>query len=193
MIRPLLYLQSQSACNRMVARLKRLKKPKYLVGLIVGGIYFYFYFLRFLFYGVKPSTAVVPGVPTAEALQTFELVGALVLAAIVVSAWVFPRDRAALAFTEAEVAFLFPAPIGRRTLIHVKLLRSQFGILFTTLLMTLFTSRIGQGSSAWIHLTGWWLILSLLNLHFLAASFTRRVSSISAFPSGNAPAVLVRS
>ena len=173
MIRPLLYLQFQSASNRMVARFKRLKKPKYLLGLIVGGIYFYFYFLRFLFYGMRPSEAGVAHAPTAGVLQTFELIGAVVLALIVVSAWVFPRERAALAFTEAEVAFLFPAPIPRRTLIHFKLLRSQFGILFTTALMVLFSSRMGHGGNAWIHLGGWWLILSLLNLHFLAASFTR--------------------
>jgi hypothetical protein len=173
MIQALLYLQWRAAGNRLRARLKRLKQPKYLVGLIVGGVYFYFYFLRFLFRGAKRPAALAAAVPTPEMLQALELIGAVVLLIIVTSAWVFPRERAALAFTEAEVAFLFPAPIRRRTLIHFKLLRSQTGILFTTALMALFTNRLGQGGNGWVHLAGWWLILSMLNLHFLGASFTR--------------------
>ena len=73
----------------------------------------------------------------------FESVGALALFIILLLAWIIPHQRAALTFTEAEVAFLFPAPISRRTLIHFKLLRSQTAILFTTLLLTLVTNRLG--------------------------------------------------
>jgi hypothetical protein len=69
------------------------------------------------------------------------------------------------------VAFLFPAPVTRRTLIHFKLLRSQLGILFTSFVFTLLSRRFG--GSAWIHALGWWLILSTLNLHFLGSSFAR--------------------
>jgi hypothetical protein len=69
------------------------------------------------------------------------------------------------------VAFLFPAPVARRTLIYFKLLRSQMGIFFTTFIFTLFSRRFG--GSAWIHALGWWLILSTLNLHFLGSSFAR--------------------
>ena len=46
MIAALFYLQCQSFCNRLVSRFKRLKQPKYLIGAIVGGLYFYFYFFR---------------------------------------------------------------------------------------------------------------------------------------------------
>ena len=72
-----------------------------------------------------------------EHLQLFELGGALVLFVIVLLAWIIPHERAALTFTEAEVAFLFPAPVTRRTLIHFKLLRSQLRIFFSVLLLTL--------------------------------------------------------
>ena len=75
--------------------------------------------------------------------------GALALFVIVLLAWIIPHERAALTFTEAEVAFLFPAPVTRRTLIHFKLLRSQLGIFFTTLLLTLFSRAIRRQS--WIH------------------------------------------
>jgi ABC-2 type transport system permease protein len=51
MIAALFYLQYHSARNRLVARFKRLKQPKYLFGAIAGGIYFYFYFFRYLFRG----------------------------------------------------------------------------------------------------------------------------------------------
>src|SRR5439155_19971040 len=76
-------------------------------------------------------------------------------------------------FTEAEVNFLFPAPISRRTLIHFKLLKSQMAILFTTLLLTFMSGRFGGGGAPWIRALGWWVILSTLNLHFLGSSFAR--------------------
>ncbi|HXT40650.1 MAG TPA: putative ABC exporter domain-containing protein, partial [Candidatus Angelobacter sp.] len=167
MIGALIYLQSQSLKNRLRARLRRLKKPKYLAGAVVGAAYFYFFFFRHFFAGRRPTTNVTP-----ETLLLFELVGALALFVMVMSAWIFPHERAALAFSEAEIAFLFPAPVTRKALIHFKLLRSQLAILFTTLLLTLVTRRFG-GGAGWIRALGWWLILSTLNLHTLAASFAR--------------------
>src|SRR4026207_1559115 len=106
MIGALFYLQIHSTWNRLRTRLQRLKKPKYLLGAVAGGIYCYFYFFRFLFSGRRgagfPALAIPP--------ESLELPGALVLAIFVVGAWILPNERAALTFTEAEVAFLFPAP-----------------------------------------------------------------------------------
>src|ERR1039457_3573935 len=48
-ITALIYLQYHSIRNRTVMRIKRLKQPKYLVGGIVGGLYFYCYFSRTFF------------------------------------------------------------------------------------------------------------------------------------------------
>jgi len=174
MISALFYLQYHTIRNRLVNRVKRLKRPKYLIGAIVGGLYFYFYFFRYLFRGYASGGR--PGAnltfPT-EQLQLFESLGALVLFVIVLLAWIIPHERAALTFTEAEVAFLFPAPITRRNLIDFKLLRSQLGILFTALLFAFFSRRLG--GNAWIHAVSWWLILSMLNLHFLGSSFARTI------------------
>ncbi len=170
MIRALFYLQYHSIRNRTAVRLKRLKQPKYLFGGVVGGIYFYFYFIRYLF-GVgraRPSGFLGDGV---ENRLLYESIGALVLFTIVLLAWLLPRERAALAFSEAEVAFLFPAPISRRGLIHYKLLRSQLAILVTAFFLMLLSNRFG--GKVWIHAVGWWLVLSTLNLHFLGASFAR--------------------
>ncbi len=166
MISALFYLQYHSFLNRLITRFKRLKQPKYLAGAIVGGIYFYFYFFRYLFGRGRGWTVAIP----AEQRLLVESLGALALFVIVLLAWVIPHERAALTFTEAEVAFLFPAPIDRRDLIHFKLARSQVRILFTTLFLVLLTNR---GGNAWIHAAGWWLLLSTLNLHFLGCSFAR--------------------
>ena len=164
----LLYLQYHSIKNRLVMRIKRLRQPKYLLGAVVGGLYFYWYFFRTLF-GTRVSGHAFAPFASPDHQALFESIGALILLVIVLLAWIIPHQRAALNFTEAEVAFLFPAPISRRTLIHFKLLRSQTAILFTTLLLTLVTRRLG--GQAWIRGAGWWLILSTLNLHLLGSSF----------------------
>lgn len=172
MVSALLYLQYHSVANRLSMRFRRLKQPKYLFGGIVGALYFYFYFFRYLFSlpgGRRSGMALVSPAPSNLALH--ESIGAAMFLIAVLLAWVLPHERAALAFSEAEVAFLFPAPITRRGLIHFKLARSQGAILFTTLFLMLIANRFG--GKFWIHAAGWWLILCTLNLHLLGSSFTR--------------------
>lgn len=172
MIAALLYLQFHSTKNRLLMRFKRLKQPKYFVGAIVGGAYFYFYFFRLLLFptgsrgGASPLASAMSGDPVFQ-----ESLRALILFAIVLVAWIIPRQRAALAFTEAEVAFLFPAPMDRRGLVHFKLLRSQLAILCTVLFLTVLSGRYGGGAHWLIHAAGWWVILFTLNLHFIGSSF----------------------
>lgn len=171
MFNALFYLQFNSVKNRLTMRFKRLKQPKYLIGLIVGGLYFYWYFFRVLFvshshYGTQSSAAASP----VDALF-YESLGALILFIVVLLAWVIPGKRASLTFTEAEVAFLFPAPITRRGLIHFKLMKSQLGILFGALFLTLISSRFGADGRWLIRAAGWWVILFTFNLHSIAASF----------------------
>jgi len=169
----LLYLQGQTFKNRMLMRFQRLRKPKYLAGAIVGFLYFYLYFFRYMFHSGRVRRPDFNPMAGLDNVAIFETLGALSLLVIVVLAWIVPHGRAALAFTEAETAFLFPAPISRRTLIHFKLLKSQTAILFTTFFLTLVTGRFGHGNNAWIHAAGWWIILSTLNLHFIGSSFAR--------------------
>jgi ABC-2 type transport system permease protein len=170
MFAALFYLQFQSAKNRVLLRFRRLKQPKYLLGGIVGALYFYAYFFRYLL-GSPGRNRGLPFSASANTQMMLEGLGASVLLIAVLLAWLLPHNRAALTFSEAEVDFLFPAPISRRGLIHFKLLRSQAAILFTTLILMLVTNRFG--GKFWIHAAGWWLILSNLNLHFLGSSFAR--------------------
>src|SRR5262245_20092122 len=166
MISALVYLQYHSIRNRLVRPFPRLKQPKYFMFALVGVLYFTFYLNR---WGMVARNG--PAGRTDGDRLLYELIGATALFVIVFLAWIIPHERAALAFTEAEVAFLFPAPITRRGLVHFKLLRCQTAILFTTLLLTLVTNRVG--GHAWTRAVGWWLVLSTLNLHFLGSSFAR--------------------
>ncbi len=59
----------------------------------------------------------------------------------VIEAWIAPEDKPGLAFTEAEVAFLFPAPMTRRMLVHYKLLSTQVTILLSSCLLALLATR----------------------------------------------------
>ncbi|HET8695986.1 MAG TPA: hypothetical protein VFO94_00790, partial [Gammaproteobacteria bacterium] len=86
--------------------------------------------------------------------------------------WILPRARAGLAFSESEIAFLFPAPVSRRGLIHYKLTGSLLALLLTALIMTLVSTRWSLlGSSAWTRAVGWWLVLATMSLHTTASSF----------------------
>jgi hypothetical protein len=168
MISALLYLQYHTVLNRTLGRLKRFKDPKYFLWGMVGALYFYFFFFRH--FGVGPAQRALHNQgPVTVGASWSEPIGAAVLFIILLLAWIMPRDRASLAFTEAEVAFLFPAPISRQGLIHFKLLRSQTALLFATIFLTLLTNRFG--GHPWIRAAGWWLILSTLNLHFIGSSF----------------------
>ena len=174
MINAFLYLQFTALKNRLVQRFVRLKQPKYFFGAIVGAGYFYFFFFRKIIAGSLSGPGASATPLPSELAPYLYLFGGLLLLVIVVLAWIIPSGRAALRFTEAEVAFLFPAPISRQRLIHFKLLRSQFAILFSTLLLTLLFRRTNYlGGNPLAHAAGWWVILSTLSLHFTAASFAR--------------------
>lgn len=174
------FLIFRSFVNRSRSRLRRLKQPKYLIGALFGGLYFAAYLFQFLWFGDRRGA---PGRLTMDD----SLVAAIGVAALLImmaSAWIFPHARAALVFSEAEIAFLFPAPISRRMLIHFKLLRSQIAILVSVLLLTLFTGRLLVNSEAWMRMIGWWVILSTLSLHFLGASFARTLLLERGFSNG---------
>lgn len=173
MLSALLYLQSQSVRNRFIAQVKRLKKPKYFLFGTIGALYFYFYLVSPFTSGSRIRVG-TNSTPSPQDLVMYQTIAALVLVVFTFMAWVIPHERAALTFTEAEIAFLFPAPVTRRGLIHFKLLRSQAAILFTTIFLTLFSRRFG-GGNVWIHAATWWLVLSILNLHTLGASFARTI------------------
>ena len=172
--RAYVWLRLVSARNLIVQRVKRLKQPKYLVGAVVGLAYLYFFLFRHMF---KTTGGGFPGPFSSlspDMAPDLIAVAAFVLFLIAFASWVVPSARASLQFSEPEVAFLFPAPVTRRMLIHLKLLQSQLGIFVTAFIMALLFRRASfVPGNPILHAAGWWLILSVLNLHFLSASFLR--------------------
>jgi ABC-2 type transport system permease protein len=108
MIGPLWYLAGRSTRNRLVRQLRRLRTPRYALALLLG--------LAYLWYiGVKQR----PGSgPTGVSPGTVELLAAAGVTAVLLWTWIFGADRRALAFSRAEVTWLFPAPVTRRQLIQ---------------------------------------------------------------------------
>jgi hypothetical protein len=160
----LVYLKLTSFKNLLRSRLRQLRKPQYLVGLLVSVLYFGSLFFARSLGHASPSPSVAMGDGESFAATMVLLFLAL--------SWIFPSDRASLAFTEPEVAFLFAAPMSRRSLLHYKIITSQLQILFSILIILLLSGG-ATDSKRWIHLIGWWFILTTLRLHALGASFLR--------------------
>jgi len=167
----LIYLRVMSFRNALVARVQRLRQPKYLFGGIAGIAYFYFVFFRRTRTG-GGRAGVVDMVPV-DLIPTAVTLAALILSILVALMWVWSRERAALAFSEAEISFLFPAPIARKTLIHYRLIDSQFRLIITSLILALLSSGWSalQGN-ALIRIVGWWLVFTTVSLHITGSAFT---------------------
>jgi len=167
----LLYLHVRSVRGRIVRTFLLLKQPKYLVGILVfiawmsfwiGGSFWFDPDSREVeieFGGAEALFRIM-----GEALPVFQLVAALALALLVSVWWLVPWSRMALNLTEAEIHMLAPMPVKRRHLIQYATLKSQPGILFGCLMMTIFI-----GSGGLVSRLGWylsfWLLLSLWDMH----------------------------
>lgn len=171
-VRALVYLKVTSFRNVLVSRLRRIKQPKYLVGALFGVAYFWFFFFRR--YPTRPGGR--PGspfndLPTAG-LPMVLIIGSIVLLVFVALCWALRRQRAALSFTEAEIAFLFPAPVGRPALIHYRLISAALASLFTAVILALFSRQwSGISPHALFRFAGWWLIFSTVSLHTIGSGF----------------------
>jgi len=168
-LRALLYLRLTSLRNLLQRRLQRLRQPKYLLGAIAGAAYFWFFFFRHTTGRGGPNrmfTALL-------APDAIEVVAAIVLSLFVALIWLVPGDTPGLAFSEAEVAFLFPAPLARRQLIHYKLLDGLLMSLFGAFFFTLLAGGLSQGwLGALRRLGAWWSLNANISLHQTAAALT---------------------
>jgi putative ABC exporter len=164
MIRVFGYLAWRSAYNRVVRQLRHLRSPRYLAALLFGLAYIWSMVVS---QGPGPAAGESPN-PWA-----LELVGSLLLLGAVAWSWIFGVERRVLAFTPAEVTFLFAGPVSRSGLIQFKLLHNQLLILFNALLWTLILSRERFGVSPWLRVISIWVLLTTLSLHRLGASFVR--------------------
>jgi hypothetical protein len=122
--------------NRVLARIRRLKQPRYLVGLFVGLAYLVVVFSRS---GPRPVQFDGQTVPIDAA--TGGAMFTLIVAVVMILAWALPDSEAGLDLTETEALFLFPAPITRAQLLGFVLARGLFPLLITALILKILFLR----------------------------------------------------
>lgn len=166
MTNALLYLELQSRANALRGWLWRLRQPRYALGSVAIAAYLWF-LTRQMTASDAASRSVWEG---PGGILTGEFAPAILLL-LIAGGWFFGAERAALPFTEAEVAWLFPAPLSRRTLVHFRLLKSQISNVFGALVYS--ALLLGTGGLFWRRFVGFWFLLSFHTLHSLAGSFTR--------------------
>src|SRR5215831_11934796 len=114
------YIAWCSAKNRLIARTRRLREPRYLVGTIAGVAYFYFIvFNRAMRGGARQRGR--GGNPAIDLGPAFQGAGTSIAGLFVMCfallPWVLPSRSKLLQFSQSEREFLFTAPVSRRQLL----------------------------------------------------------------------------
>lgn len=158
------YLIWTSGRNRFVTGLRRVRSPRYAAALLVGGLYIWSFLLR-------PNS----GANSISSLlgQPTEVIITVLLVVTLMGSWVFGSDTTALAFTQAELSLLFPAPLSRRALIGYKLTRAQIAVIINVLIWVFILRRGGTVLPAAMRAIAIWVLFSTLNLHRLGAALVR--------------------
>lgn len=188
MNRALWELQLRSLRGRLVRRLRLLRKPRYLIGLVAGLAWMTFWIGRplgrmvrrgmgeggtgdgatgvgdrFVQFGAGALLEKLP----AGALDGVHLLVAAILAVAICLWWLAPWHRPVLRLREEELSLLLTAPLSRRQIIQYAILRHQPGILFGSLIMSFFlgTGPLLRRASFFFMA---WMFLSLWDLHSTA-------------------------
>ena len=159
------YLYSRSWRNRMLLQLRRLKQPRYIIGALAMSAYIVSLLIR-------PSTEVAA--VTELNLLDFRQLLSIAGIAVALGAWwlAAPSDNA-LAFSPAEVYFLFPAPVKRRTLVQARLFSVQAVLLVQVVIWTMLLRRGGGDLNGAMRATGLWVLFTTISLHRLGATLAR--------------------
>lgn len=164
--RAMLFLYRHSWVNRLRSQAARVRSPRYIAAVVLGMTYLYWALFRNTRAGGAPLTQLLLADATVVFASTLLLLSSA-------RWWVFGADRSALAFTPAEVQFLFPAPITRRGLVHTKLLRMQFAIFVNTIIFSVIFRGDATRLPTWERAIGWWMLFSTLAMHRVGASIVR--------------------
>lgn len=145
--------------NRVWQRIRRLRDPRYLIGGIAGIAYLWLMLFR-------RNGAVFRSHPPPEMTAVLTACLSVVVLCVLLVAWALPADSGGLQFSEAEIAFLFSAPIRRRDLLLYKTMRAQPQALISAALFSVFGWSHG-------HFIGIWLLFSVLSIYFTTISLAR--------------------
>ncbi|CAA9308797.1 MAG: hypothetical protein AVDCRST_MAG11-1342, partial [uncultured Gemmatimonadaceae bacterium] len=160
------YLLAASLRNRARLQLRRMRRPRHLVPVLAGALYF-----GWVLFGQRGAGRTV--VADALAEPAAEGLVALFVASRAASWWLFGGGQSALAFSPAEVQLLFPAPVARRDLLQFRILSVQLRVLVSVVLLALLARRTPSAGLAALRAVGIWTVLSTVHLHRLGASLVR--------------------
>jgi ABC-2 type transport system permease protein len=176
-----LYIIVCTARNRARLRLRRLREPRYLLGALAGLAYLYLSIFRFgrrsRFDGsrVDARRRGATGQPPPELLVLAKAgvtLAGLLFALVAAVSWLAPVGGGLLQFSQAEVLFLYPAPVSRRYLLVHRMMRSQLGLLFASVATAVFFPR-GAGIGRVRIAVAMWTVLVTARLFFTAVSLAR--------------------
>ena len=170
-----LYIAGCSAKNRVAMRLRRLREPRYLIGAVFAAAYFFFIFVMPR-RGGRRRSGPGAGFPSAPFERFGVPVGGVGLLVLSAAAWIFPSRSHLFSFTDAEEAFLFPAPVSRRQLLVYRLIRSQLGLVFAAMVPVLLVAMPGALSSVIDRLLfglGLWVVLATTRVYFAGVTMAR--------------------
>jgi hypothetical protein len=171
----LLFLIVRSVRGRIVRSLRMLRQPKYLVGILAFAAWIGFWMSNAIvdLFNVEEGERTVEvqfgGMErlhevAAGALPGVHLLAAFLFAVIFTVWWLVPWGRVALSLRQSEIHLLAPAPVKRRDLIQYAILRSQPGILFGCMILTVFMGS-GSGAARLLWFLAMWVMLTLWDLH----------------------------
>jgi len=167
------FLIVRSMVNRLTRRLTRLKEPRYLVPFLFGLLWFGSAIFRPFSHGKGRVLIFSLFQFPPDTVQALTFVAGVGIFAWVAMLWVVPSKTAELAFSPAEIHFLFTAPLSRRQLVQYKIGRAQVGIFFGALIgAVVFGARLNS-LGGWARVLAFWLFFAIGYLHGIAASFVR--------------------
>lgn len=154
----------------MISQIRRLRTPRYAIGFVLGLLYFW----GFLGRNLMRSPVHTGSMPiNTFAGSPFETLAAVFIAIVIAGIWIFGGDMSALAFSEAEVALLLPAPVARRTLVKYKLAQSQVVILINVIIWTYILRRGSSSLPSVFAAASVWVMFTTLSLHRMGEALHR--------------------
>jgi hypothetical protein len=157
------FSSTRAVVNLWKQRIKGLKQPRQLIVLLfgIGWVALTLGPMMFglAFGGSRPTGDM--GLTPGSFLGVF-------IALSMVSAW-FSPTKAALPFTESEIAFVLPGPVSANLRLVWALLRGQLAVLSSSLFFALL-GCLGAGLFVPVFITSW-LLLTAMGIHGLFASF----------------------
>ena len=172
MIGASIYITWCTAKNRLRVRLRRLREPRYLVGLVAGVAYFYFT----IFARVRRPVGRAGRNAPLDFGAAFQAMGTSIAGLCVLlfslMPWVFPVKSKVLEFSDAEKDLLFAAPVTRRQLLAHRVVRSQVSSLVASFLIAVFAAPLSGTGRLRLALS-WWVLILTVNIYFAAVQLTR--------------------